>query len=269
MKAIASDESTGTETGGPAALNKTGPNDAPAVRRLELKILHLTEELNRQRQERKSAEKEIRESGLKAKLALKQMINSLAELLELTDAFSADHQRRVSRLAKAIAIRLKLSRLRIEGIGISGAIHDLGKIAVPAEILSRPGKLNDLEMGLIRVHPEVGYKILKDIEFPWPVARTVHQHHERMDGSGYPRGLKGEGIILEARILGLADVVEAMSSHRPYRPALGIDRALEEITAFSGIRYDPAVVRACVEVIRKEGFDFNADAPASPGRVNG
>jgi HD-GYP domain-containing protein (c-di-GMP phosphodiesterase class II) len=135
-------------------------------------------------------------------------------------------------------------------------LHDIGKVSIPTEILSKPGLLTDVEMSMIRTHPKVGYDILKSIEFQWPVADIVLQHHERLDGSGYPSGIRGERILLEARILAVADVVEAMSSHRPYRPAVGIDKALEEITRGEGIVYDPQVVRACVEAFTKRAFEF-------------
>jgi HD-GYP domain-containing protein (c-di-GMP phosphodiesterase class II) len=151
---------------------------------------------------------------------------------------------------------MRLSKDQIEGIRIAGTIHDVGKLFIPGEILCKPGKLNEYEFSLIRLHSQVGFDILKDIEFPWPIAQIVHQHHERMDGSGYPQGLKGEQILIEARILGVADVVEAMSSHRPYRPALGIDKALEEISQKKGILYDPAVVDACLKICSDNKFKF-------------
>ena len=139
---------------------------------------------------------------------------------------------------------------------LSGIIHDLGKIHVPAEILSRPGRLSPAEFEMIKTHPQVGHDIIQGVKFPWPVAETILQHHERLDGSGYPQGLKGEQILIEARILAVADTVEAMVSHRPYRPGLGIDKALEEITANRGTRYDPAAVDACVKLIREGRFRF-------------
>jgi HD-GYP domain-containing protein (c-di-GMP phosphodiesterase class II) len=146
---------------------------------------------------------------------------------------------------------------QVDGLRMAGIVHDLGKIAVPAEILSKPTKLSNIELALIKVHPQTSYDILKDIDFPWPVAEIVFQHHERMDGSGYPRGLKGDEIFLEARILMVADVVEAMASHRPYRPALGIDKALEEISQNKGILYDPEVVEVCLRLFRNKGYRFN------------
>jgi HD-GYP domain-containing protein (c-di-GMP phosphodiesterase class II) len=139
---------------------------------------------------------------------------------------------------------------------MAGTIHDLGKVSVPSEILSKPNSLNEIEFSLIKDHVVVGYNILKDIDFPWPLAQVVFQHHERIDGSGYPQGLRDEGILVEAKILAVADVVEAMSSHRPYRPALGIGRALDEISKNSGILYDPDVADACLKVFTEKGFEF-------------
>jgi len=250
----------------PTAMKRNGRRAAPAPPRTSGLLLELSNEPLLVRLEKKTLElkKARKKASATARHTLKHLVNSLAEMLELTDPFTAEHQQRVARLAQTIAARMKLSKERIEGIGIAGNIHDIGKIAVPAEILSRPGKLNEPEMGLIRNHPEVAFKILKGIDFPWPTARTVYQHHERMDGSGYPRGLKGEEIIVEARILGVSDVIEAMSSHRPYRPALGIDRALEEISAHAGILYDADVVQACLDVFTKEKFEFDRHSPASP-----
>ena len=141
---------------------------------------------------------------------------------------------------------------------MAGVIHDIGKMVVPAEILSKPGKITEHEFGIIKSHPEVGYNILKKIDFPWPIAQIVYQHHERMDGSGYPQGLLGKDILLEARIMAVADVVEAMASHRPYRPALGIDMALEEISKNRGVIYDPEAVDACLRIFKEERFKLSA-----------
>ncbi len=149
-----------------------------------------------------------------------------------------------------------LSQDKIEGIRITALIHDIGKISILAEILSKPSKLNETEFGLIKNHPKIGYDILRKIDFPWPVAQIILQHHERLDGSGYLNNLKADKILLEAKILGVADVVEAMSSHRPYRPALGIDAALEEISQNKGILYDPEVVDACLKLFKEKGFKF-------------
>jgi len=173
----------------------------------------------------------------------------------MRDPYTARHQERVTELACAIAREMGIPDGQIEGIHAAGLMHDIGKIAVPTEILTKPGKLNDLEFSLIRRHPQVAYDILKGIEFPWPIADIVLQHHERLNGSGYPNGLKGDEILLEARILTVADVVEAISSHRPYRPALGLDAALDEIKQGRGMLYDPDVVDTCLSVF-EEGFSF-------------
>ena len=178
----------------------------------------------------------------------------MGNALEKKDPYTAGHQKKVVRLAVAIAEELQLSKGQIEGITVASNLHDIGKINVPSEIWSKPGKLSDLEFAMIKTHCQAGFEIVKEIEFPWPVAEVLLQHHERMDGSGYPRGLTGDQLLLEARIMAVADVVEAMASHRPYRPALGIDTALEEISKNRGILYDPDVVDACLRVFRKNGF---------------
>jgi len=180
----------------------------------------------------------------------------VALTVEVKDPYTAGHQRRVGNLARAIANEMGLPQEQIEGIRMAGLIHDLGKISIPAEILSKPGRLSDFEWGMIKMHPQVGYDILGEIEFPWPVAQMVLQHHERMDGSGYPQGLAGEDILLEAKILGVADVVEAMASFRPYRPARGLDKALEEISQNRGGLYDPEVVDVCLKLFTEKGFAF-------------
>ena len=172
----------------------------------------------------------------------------------MRDPYTAGHQIRVAKLACAIAQEMGLSEDRIEGIRIAGLLHDIGKITLPSDILARSGQITTLETDIIETHAQVGYEIIKTIEFPWPVLDAVLQHQERMDGSGYPSGLSGEKIIIEARILAVADVVEAMSSHRPYRPKLGIDRALAEIAEYKGVRYDPDVVDACLRLINEQGY---------------
>jgi HD-GYP domain-containing protein (c-di-GMP phosphodiesterase class II) len=163
----------------------------------------------------------------------------------------------VAELACAIANEMGLHDDQAYGIRMGGLIHDLGKISIPAEILSKPGRITAIEFDLIKTHPKVGYDILRPIEFPWPIAQMVLQHHERMNGSGYPAGLSGDGILLEARILGVADVVEAMASHRPYRPARGIDKALKEISENKGSLYDSYVVDACLNLFMEKGFEFD------------
>ena len=182
--------------------------------------------------------------------ALMATVEAIAKLVETRDPYTAGHEHRVAELASAIGLRMGLPAQSIEGLRVIGHLHDLGKISIPAEILSKPTRLSAIEMELVQSHPEVGYEILKGLEFPWPVAQAVLQHHERLDGSGYPNRLQGDAISLEARIIAVADTVEAMSTHRPYRPARGLAAALEEITAHRGQLYDPAVVDACVAVLK-------------------
>ncbi|MBC8264007.1 MAG: PAS domain S-box protein [Anaerolineales bacterium] len=216
----------------------------------------LYEEAQRELAERKRAEEELRQSFGKLQRALEGTINVLVSAIEIKDPYTAGHQRRVAELVCAIANEMSLPEDQIEGLRMAGLIHDLGKINVPAEILSKPSRLNDFEWGMIKAHPQVGYDILKTVEFPWPVAQTVLQHHERLDGSGYPQGLTGKDILMKARILAVADVVEAMASFRPYRPARGIDKALEEISQNRGILYDPEVVDACLKLFSENGFEL-------------
>ena len=208
----------------------------------------------RMRQERDHYQLEHLKSAERLKEALIGTIRAIALTVEKRDPYTAGHQSRVADLAAAIAQEMGLDADRIEGMKLGAMIHDIGKIYVPAEILNRPGRLSVHEFGMIKTHPEVGYDIIKDVKFPWPVALMVLQHHERMDGSGYPKGLKGEEIILEARILAVADVVEAITAHRPYRPALGFDVALAEIEAKRGQLYDPNVVDACLRLFREKGY---------------
>jgi len=190
----------------------------------------------------------------KLKNSMMGTISIIATIVEERDPYTAGHQRRVSHLASSIAEELNLSPLQVEGVRIAGLIHDVGKISIPAEILSKPGRLSIIELSLVKVHAEAGFNILKDVEFAWPVAEAIHQHHERINGSGYPCGLKDGGIIIEARIIGVADVAEAMSSHRPYRPALGIDAALNEIENNAGILYDEDVAKACINLFRNKNY---------------
>jgi uncharacterized membrane protein len=194
-------------------------------------------------------------SGLRT--MLNEAVKSIIVLGETRDPYTAAHQQRVAKFACAIAREMGLSDERIEGLQVMGTIHDIGKVAVPAEILSKPGRLSSYEFGIIKTHPEVAYDIVKGLEFPWPVAQAVFQHHERLNGSGYPQGISGDNIVFEAKILGVADVVEAMASHRPYRPALGISKALEEISQNRGTLYDASVVDACMRLITEKGFEFN------------
>jgi PAS domain S-box-containing protein/putative nucleotidyltransferase with HDIG domain len=206
--------------------------------------------------ERKLAEENMRQGLAKLRTTLKASIDSLASAIEMRDPYTAGHQERVTRLARAIANEMGLAEEKVEAIEIAGVIHDIGKLYVPAEILSKPTKLSELEYSMIKMHAQVGYTILSKIDFPWPIAQIVHQHHEAINGSGYPQGLSGKDILLEAKILCVADVVEAMSSHRPYRPALGIQAALDEITQKRGILYDREVVDACLKLFREKKFKF-------------
>jgi len=184
------------------------------------------------------------------------IIRVMVSIVEMRDPYTANHQKRVTDLAHALTTEMGLSKGEIDGVHMAASIHDIGKISVPAETLSKPSRLSKNEFDMIKEHPEVGYNILKGIAFPWPVAQIVLQHHERLDGSGYPQKLSAEEIVLEARVLGVADVVEAMASHRPYRPALGIDKALEEISKNRGVLYDTRVVDACLKLFYEKGFKF-------------
>lgn len=184
-------------------------------------------------------------------------LTALNRIIEIKDPYSARHHLRVANLARAIATVLDLPQETMDAVGLASSIHDIGKLIIPSEIIAKPGPLSHNEMKLIKLHPEAGYDILKNISFPWPVAEIVLQHHERLDGSGYPRGLAGNQILLEARILSVADVVEAISSHRPYRPALGLEEALAELENKKGIWYDPEVVEACFFLFQNIGFTFD------------
>jgi len=186
--------------------------------------------------------------------SLEQTIQVVSATSEERDSYTAGHQRRVAAICSKIAAELGLSDDRIHGLHLAATIHDLGKIGIPSEILSKPRRLSAPEFSLVREHAAIGYNILKDVNFPWPIAQMVLQHHERIDGSGYPKGLMGSEILLESKILAVADVVEAMASHRPYRPALGIEAALREITKQRGITLDADVVDACLCIFREQGY---------------
>ena len=206
--------------------------------------------------ERKQGEIELQQSYQKLRKTMEDTIYTIGKIAETRDPYTAGHQKNVSQIATFIAQEMKLPEDRIEGIRIASLVHDIGKISLPAEILNKPTKLSEIEFSLIKEHSQVGYDVLKSIEFSWPIAKIVLQHHERLDGSGYPNNLIGDKIILEARILGVADVVEAMSSHRPYRPALGIDAALEEVSKNKGTLYDPEVVDVCIKLFKEKEFKF-------------
>ncbi len=205
--------------------------------------------------ERMQTEEKLRESRENLRGALESTVRAIALMVETRDPYTAGHQRRVSDLARAIAQETGIMPDGVDSIRIAGMIHDVGKITVPAEILSKPVRLSKIEINLIRIHPQAGFDILKDIEFPWAIGQIILQHHERMDGSGYPRGLTGDQICFEARILAVADVVEAMASHRPYRPGLGLESALNEISVNQGRLYDERVVEACQSVFAG-GYDL-------------
>lgn len=195
-----------------------------------------------------------KESVDRLRKALGGAVQAIASVVETKDPYTAGHQRRVADLARAMATELSLSPDQIEGLRMAGIIHDIGKISVPAEILSTPRRLTPIEFSLIKNHSQSGYDILKDVDFPWPIARMVLEHHERMDGSGYPNGLTGNDILLESRVLAVADVVEAMATHRPYRPSLGLEKALDEIAKNRGRLYDPEIVDACLRLFREKGY---------------
>lgn len=207
--------------------------------------------------DRKQAERELRESYETARMTLLRTANALAAAVEKRDPYTAGHQRRVADLAAAIATEMGLREDQIDGIHMAGLIHDVGKIYVPAEILSKPSSLSQIERMLTRTHPQAGHDVLSTVDFPWPVAEAVLQHHERINGSGYPRGLAGEAICIEARVLAVADVVEAMASHRPYRPARSIDQALEEIVGNKDVLYDSDVVDTVLTLVTAKGYKLN------------
>ena len=206
--------------------------------------------------ERKQAEQKLQQTLESLRKAFGTIIQVLVSAVETRDPYTAGHQNRSADLARAIAAEVGFSQDKIDGIRMAGSIHDIGKLSIPAEILAKPTKLSEIEFPLIRQHAQKGYEMLKDVESPWPLAEIVYQHHERMDGSGYPRGLKGEEILIEARILAVADVVESMASHRPYRPALGLAAALEEIENNKRTLYDADAVDACLRLFREKGFKF-------------
>ncbi|MBU4413585.1 MAG: HD domain-containing protein [Proteobacteria bacterium] len=219
-----------------------------SLRRRELEIAD--------RAYRGNLKQEVEERTAELRKTLRGVIYALTMTVEYRDPYTAGHQQRVSDLSRAMAKEMGFSKDKIMGIRMAGVLHDIGKIAIPAEILSKPGRLSKTEFELIKNHSQVGYDILKSIQFPWPLSQIVLQHHERMDGSGYPNGLLGKEMLIESSILGIADVVEAMASHRPYRAALGIDKALEEISINKGKFYDVEVVNACLKVFKDKKFKF-------------
>jgi len=210
----------------------------------------------RQSEEKKRDEEKIQQYITQLQDAFMNTVEVAMNLSEMRDPYTSGHERRVAEIAVAISAELGFDANRQQGMRVAGYLHDIGKITIPAEILSKPGRLSDIEYTMIKGHAQASYDVLKNVDFPWPVAQVALQHHERIDGTGYPQGLKGEGIIIEARILAVADVVEAMSSHRPYRPGLGIDKALDEIKRGSGITYDVTVVNACLKLFNEKGYQL-------------
>ena len=197
----------------------------------------------------------LKDSYKKSQLILDGIVKTLSKIVETRDPYTSGHEDQVAKIACKIAKEMKLTEEQVSSIYISATLHDIGKISVPSEILTKPSVLTNLEREIIKTHCKVANDILANIEFPYPVAEIIYQHHERMDGSGYPRGLKGDDITLEARIIGVADVIDAMASYRPYRPALGVDAAIEEITKFKGVTYDPSVVDACLKIYKRTAKD--------------
>jgi len=205
----------------------------------------------------------LKESYKKSQIILDGIVRTLSKIIETRDPYTSGHEDQVAKIACKIAREMKLSEDQISFIHIAATLHDIGKISVPSEILTKPSVLSNLEREIIKTHCKVANDVLKNIDFPYPVAEIIYQHHERMDGSGYPRGLKGDEIALEARIIGVADVIDAMASYRPYRPALGVDAAIQEIVKFKGITYDPVVVDACLKVYKKTSANLTDGNPLS------
>jgi putative two-component system response regulator len=223
---------------------------------LEQKVQERTVALTEEIAKRRHAEEELRASNARLRESMEWAVKAMAQTVECRDPYTAGHQRRVTELALAIAKEIGFTQDHCDGLRMAGMIHDIGKISVPAEILSKPSRLSHIEFSLIKVHPKAGYEILKGIDFPWPIAQIIYQHHERINGSGYPQGLVGQEILAEAKILAVADVVEAMASHRPYRPGLGIKVALDEIQKNKGTFYDPVITDTCLRLFREKDFHF-------------
>jgi putative nucleotidyltransferase with HDIG domain len=230
--------------------NAFGPAEVQLFESLAREVGFGLRSIERQRQlDKQIHEKELIQERLAD--ALRATIEAMSKTMEWRDPYTAGHQKRVALITTAIAQKLNLDKQMIQALYMAGMVHDIGKVAVPAEILTKPTRLTSLEMGMVQEHAETGYQILKDIPFPWPIAEMVHQHHERLDGSGYPKGLKGEQILQGARILAVADTIEAMATHRPYRPALGLLVAMEEIRAEAGTKLDAQVVDAAFALLNE------------------
>ena len=221
------------------------------------KLVGINEELIEEINNRKRLEEEFKQSIKKLQKSMRGIIQTLSVAIESKDSYSIGHQKRVAKLARCIAEEMGLPKDRIEGVSIAATLHDIGKISIPTEILNKSDQLSEDEFNMIKTHPRLGYDILNEIEFPHPVAQIVLQHHERLDGSGYPSGLSGKDILLEAKILGVADVIDAMLSPHLYRQALGLDKVLDEISRNRGILYDFNVVYACLVVFNEKGFKFD------------
>ena len=207
--------------------------------------------------ERINVEKKLKESYEMLRKATEEIIQAMAATIDLRDPYTAGHQKRTQILALAIGKKMNANKEQLEALKFAGMIFDIGKISIPSDLLSKPGKLSEPEFAVVKNHSQIGYEILKKIEFPWPIAKIVHQHHERLNGSGYPNRLKSDEILLEARILAVADVMEAMTSHRPYREAFSVKYALNELKKRKGILYDPKVVDVCIELFEKDNFSYS------------
>lgn len=232
-----------------------GESDEGTLREHNVRLLHkMEQQLD-----------ELREANTRLYEMINGTVGAIAKLVEARDPYTAGHQERVSKLAFAIAAEMGMPEDDCEGIRVAGVIHDIGKVYVPSGILTRPGRLSEPEFAIIKMHPDIAYDVLSEIEFPWPIAEYVHQHHERLDGSGYPNALPAEEILPGSRVLMVADVVEAMTNHRPYKPAVGISAALEEIEQNSGHLYDAEVTAACCRLFRELGYELRHDQDAHPG----
>lgn len=244
----------GLESGADIFISK--PIDADELASQVKVSLRIKKAEDKLRSEKDILEEMVQKRTEKIKRIQENMILTIARIIGIKDPYIAGHHERVSRLAVTIAREMLISEEQIEGIRVTSMVHDIGKINVPAEILSKPGKLTNIEFGLIQQHTTTGYEVLKTIDYPWPIAETVYQHHEDIDGTGYPRGLKGKDILIEAQIIRVADVVEAMNSHRPYRAALGLEAAIEELLIGRGEKYNQEAVDVCIKIFKEEKFRF-------------
>lgn len=245
-------------------IQRVGPDDATQrLAQLDEAVFHerhaqaVNWKLEEKVTELEAANARLRAEELRTRSLLSAVVESISKMVEYRDPYTIGHEKRVGHIAMAVGQSMGLEAARVEGLLIAGYLHDVGKIAIPAEILTKPGRLTAVERMLIQTHAEIGFDILSNIDFPWPIAEMVHQHHERMDGSGYPRGLRGEQILLEARILAVADVAEAMTCHRPYRPARGLELALDEIRRGRAIAYDADAADACVRLLEDGRFPMS------------